>query len=786
MDPTRAFETLGLSPGASADEIDRAHTQLADEIDARVARASTFALRQRYAEARAELDVARRMARATFESDDAVTSLSDEDPKRRAWAVLGLEPGASPLDVASAYVALCEELERDLATAPTNALRRRCLDARAEVDEAYQLCSAAPLAEEARRASAGSRAGDGAGYETQVATEAFEAPAEEDPELEPIEVMPSGYTVEPDGEESAAEMPAAVLALREPRRPRRRLGRALATLFALAVLVAGGAAGYAWWTDLDVVQIAWRYLPRGLDPDLVRAQTAAAYLRQRIFEERQHMEARAAETRERVAKLEATAPPAAADGRERLEAELTEARDRATLANDLAALAERHVFSGSALAEAVGKFDLGLELVSSGDLDQARGAFEEAIEGLNLSLRELDTAEEAIGARSEATGARDAWQALAASAGLPESEEVQTGDGVLAGAEARLDAGEFREAVPELRRASHHYLVALKEGRKTVSAVRIAEREARAKAEAQVEAEREARAQAEALAASERRARAKVEARAMAEAQARAAAQARPEADARSGAAAGGPSPVAAAPPGGAAGRAAIKLVTVPAGEFLFGCNEDVDVECLEDEKPGRELTIDAFRIDRTEVRVNEYRECVREGRCTAPGSGEWCNWDVAGRGDHPVNCVDFGQAEAYCAWVGKRLPSEREWEKAARGSDGRKYPWGDEEPGCDRAAIAAGGGDGCGRLSTWPVASFEKGRSPYGLFDMVGNVLEWTRDRHESDDGTRVLRGGSWRSFGGPLRVSHRDRVLPATSDGRIGFRCAQDASRLADSKAP
>ncbi len=110
-------------------------------------------------------------------------------------------------------------------------------------------------------------------------------------------------------------------------------------------------------------------------------------------------------------------------------------------------------------------------------------------------------------------------------------------------------------------------------------------------------------------------------------------------------------------------------MVSVPAGEFWMGCHA-TDSACRDDEKPGRMVYLDAFKIDKTEVTVNAYKACVKAGACTEPSSYE-------GQGDQPVTNVEWFQADAYCRWAGKQLPTEAQWEKAARGTDGRIYPWG-------------------------------------------------------------------------------------------------------------
>jgi len=208
------------------------------------------------------------------------------------------------------------------------------------------------------------------------------------------------------------------------------------------------------------------------------------------------------------------------------------------------------------------------------------------------------------------------------------------------------------------------------------------------------------------------------------------------------------------------------EMVRVSAGEFFMGCNEKVDKECDSDEKPGRIVDLPGFAIDKTEVTVADYKKCMDAGKCTQPGTGSLCNWGVSGRKNHPVNCVDWGQAAAYCKWVGKRLPTEAEWEKAARGTDGRKYPWGntwDEK----KANVGSSG--------TVPVDSYADVESPYGALNMAGNVWEWTADWYDEEHKDRSVRGGSWLTNPQYARVSSRYRVVPGPRVDDIGFRCAR-----------
>ncbi|MBI2372919.1 MAG: SUMF1/EgtB/PvdO family nonheme iron enzyme [Deltaproteobacteria bacterium] len=221
---------------------------------------------------------------------------------------------------------------------------------------------------------------------------------------------------------------------------------------------------------------------------------------------------------------------------------------------------------------------------------------------------------------------------------------------------------------------------------------------------------------------------------------------------------------------GGPGGRG--DLVSISAGEFWMGCGPRGS-NCAGDEKPGRKVYLDAFAIDRTEVTVARYNQCVSSGSCQAASGNS--------KDDHPVVNVDWNQASAFCKWAGGALPTEAQWEKAARGPDGRTYPWGNEAPSCTRANAGCGGG-------TQPVGSRPAGA--HGLFDMAGNVWEWVEDVYDaqaysrlgarnpvsrSGGSLRVDRGGSWFGDGGGVRASYRGRGDPGDRFGDLGFRCAR-----------
>ena len=229
-----------------------------------------------------------------------------------------------------------------------------------------------------------------------------------------------------------------------------------------------------------------------------------------------------------------------------------------------------------------------------------------------------------------------------------------------------------------------------------------------------------------------------------------------------------------------------IEWVTINGGKFAMGT---VSLEQgFENAKPIHEVAIKTFDMSKTNVTVEQYAECVIKGQCTEPAIGTSCNWGVAGRQLHPVNCVTWGQANQYAKFKGARLPSESEWEYAATsGGKNQKYPWGDEEATCDRAVMYGADGNGCGTNGTMPVCSKPAGNTEQDLCDMAGNVWQWVQDKYQNSykgapadgsvfEGTgfnQVIRGGSFiSSIARTLRADFRFNIDPGSRSCNVGFR--------------
>jgi sulfatase modifying factor 1 len=229
-------------------------------------------------------------------------------------------------------------------------------------------------------------------------------------------------------------------------------------------------------------------------------------------------------------------------------------------------------------------------------------------------------------------------------------------------------------------------------------------------------------------------------------------------------------------------------MVKVAAGEFTMGCDASTHGACPADEQPARKVYLDAFMVEITEVTTAQFITCIQAGACSTPYSGPGCNLRVKGREDHPINCLDTGQGEEYCSWTGRRLPSEAQWEKAARGTDNREYPWAHGPPTCAQAVMRSDEGDSCGRgVTTWEVGSRPTGASFYGALDMAGNVAEFVQDSYDPayysqgvTDNPRgpkgsmmgVARGGCYADTSA-LRATARRPVNRGRKSPEVGFRC-------------
>jgi len=254
----------------------------------------------------------------------------------------------------------------------------------------------------------------------------------------------------------------------------------------------------------------------------------------------------------------------------------------------------------------------------------------------------------------------------------------------------------------------------------------------------------------------------------------------------------------------------------VPEGEYIRGCTADTAgiYKCMIESKPLQAVYLDAFLIDKTEVTNAQYAACVAAGGGQPPlSTSSTTRTDYYGNpvyASYPVIHVDWPRADAYCRWAGKRLPTEAEWEKAARGTDHRLFPWGNEAPSCDRANYMQWYLNPVGELrehrcvgDTSPVGGYVDYASPYGVYDMAGNVREWVNDLYlklyfveapyynppgpvSTDANEHLAKGGSWDDPITHITSWNRFDEADIYSTHLIGFRCARDATGAVPTPMP
>ena len=220
------------------------------------------------------------------------------------------------------------------------------------------------------------------------------------------------------------------------------------------------------------------------------------------------------------------------------------------------------------------------------------------------------------------------------------------------------------------------------------------------------------------------------------------------------------------------------RTIPIPGGRFQMG-----DDDGNHNERPSHEAKVAPFELDEIEVTVAAYQLCVGADKCTAPGTSIHCNWGHPDRRNHPVNCIDWNQAQAFCSWAAKRLPTESEWEFASRGPRSGRFPWGDHPPSADlcwqRGVAEAETAQGTCPANT----GLTDGQSPFGVRGLADNVREWTATalcaytRPDCTSTTMVIRGGAWTDTD-PLgmRAALRNAKPPAYRSPSLGLRCARD----------
>ena len=246
---------------------------------------------------------------------------------------------------------------------------------------------------------------------------------------------------------------------------------------------------------------------------------------------------------------------------------------------------------------------------------------------------------------------------------------------------------------------------------------------------------------------------------------------------------------------------AGIQWIKLPGGTFTMGSRVGKKWE-----QPEHEVQLSPFQMSRSETTVAQYRACVIRGACSPTilrdSFGTQCHWGQRDRHSMPMNCVNWVQADTFCRWAGGRLPTEAEWEYAARnGAQSSPFPWGPEEPDCDRAVMkTSGGATGCNAQAyerkTWPICSKPDGNNRFGVCDLAGNLFEWTADRFDGtyyarspkrdpqgpptgastpDKSFFVVRGGSYVDQTTNVQAFRRFRDPASNQKANVGFRCVK-----------
>ena len=251
----------------------------------------------------------------------------------------------------------------------------------------------------------------------------------------------------------------------------------------------------------------------------------------------------------------------------------------------------------------------------------------------------------------------------------------------------------------------------------------------------------------------------------------------------------------------GSSNPAGIEWIQHPGGQFTMG-----SISGKTWEKPAHKVRLSPYKMSRSEITVAQYRACVVRGVCSETIKGDSfgtrCHWGRRDRGTMPINCVNWAQADTFCRWAGGRLPTEAEWEYAARsGTRSFPYPWGTEAPDCKRVVMkTSGGATGCNAQTygrkTWPVCSKPAGSNAFGVCDLAGNVFEWTADRFDANyyqnspthnpKGPQattaaakksffVVRGGSYVDRTSNVQAFRRFRDPATNQKANVGIRCVK-----------